>query len=253
MTFHLTLGGVKLPNRKQVTKWLKKATKTKAFGQIVPKVAMAGILLGTLPVNAVAVNSTQAYTLLDYNAEQSTLTFDVNQAFPVVSVQPTALSYELAESKADEAARKEREAKATAQTLRTTSFRVAATADPGYAFKHELVLRAAAAYGIPWEILEAVWTVESGMSWDRQVSSSAGAQGPAQFMPGTWRAYGVDADGDGVRNINGAVDAIHGAANYLAKGGADRGEIYQALWNYNHADWYVQKVLRVAREIGYTG
>lgn len=41
-----------------------------------------------------------------------------------------------------------------------------------------------------------------------------------QFMPGTWRAYGVDGNGDGAADINNAVDAIHGAANFIAKHGS---------------------------------
>lgn len=257
MTFHLNIGGVKLPTKSALKKWVKALTKTTAFGQIMPKVAMAGIMLGTLPINALATQTTEAYNLIDYTVAESTVTIDTNKAYPITLVTESgSIELALGESKVDETARKEREAAAVAAAKRVTISAVRTAkinTDPGYAMKHDLVLRAAAAYNIPWEILEAVWQIESGMSWDRQVSSSAGAQGPAQFMPGTWRGYGVDADGDGIKNINGAVDAIHGAANYLAAGGANRGEIYKAIFNYNHADWYVQKVLRGARELGYNG
>ena len=42
--------------------------------------------------------------------------------------------------------------------------------------------------------------------------SPAGAQGIAQFMPYTWKHYGIDADGDGLADVWNPVDAIHSAA-----------------------------------------
>jgi hypothetical protein len=75
--------------------------------------------------------------------------------------------------------------------------------------------------------------------------SSAGAVGWTQFMPATWEHYGIDADGDGTRDPFNAVDAIHSAANYLRASGAPR-DWHRALFAYNHADWYVRRVLRVA-------
>jgi len=109
---------------------------------------------------------------------------------------------------------------------------------------------AAAQFGIPWQILEAVHQVESGKSGSTTTRSYAGAQGPMQFMPGTWRAYGVDGNGDGLVDANNVVDAIYGAAHLLARSGADEGRIDDALFNYNHAQWYVTKVKTIAYEIG---
>ncbi len=108
---------------------------------------------------------------------------------------------------------------------------------------------AAARYGIPWNVLAAVHYVETGASGSTDRSSYAGAQGPMQFMPGTWRAYGVDADGDGTADIHNVSDAIYGAANLLAAGGAAEGNVDGALFNYNHAQWYVDKVNEVADSI----
>ncbi len=72
-------------------------------------------------------------------------------------------------------------------------------------------------FGIPWQILYGLHMTETGGRNGYIMSGyGTGAQGPMQFMPGTWRAYGVDGDGDGISDINNAVDAIHGAANYLA-------------------------------------
>jgi membrane-bound lytic murein transglycosylase B len=66
-----------------------------------------------------------------------------------------------------------------------------------------------------------------------------------QFLPSTWETTGVDGNGDGVANIMDPRDAIPAAARYLETGGAPR-DWYRALFTYNHADWYVVKVLGVA-------
>lgn len=82
--------------------------------------------------------------------------------------------------------------------------------------------------------------------------SSAGAIGWTQFLPSTWASYGVDADGDGRADPFNAHDAIHGAANYLRASGAPD-DWRRALFAYNHADWYVAKVLREARRLAAPG
>lgn len=90
---------------------------------------------------------------------------------------------------------------------------------------------AEATFGIPWQYLAAINLVETGIGRIRG-TSSAGAQGPMQFMPATWAAYGAGGD------INDTHDAIMGAARYLAanNGAAD---ISNALYRYNHSDHYV--------------
>jgi hypothetical protein len=101
--------------------------------------------------------------------------------------------------------------------------------------------------GLPWPVLAAVGKVETNHARNVAVSS-AGALGPMQFMPGTWAAYGVDADGDGVADVWNPVDAVHGAAHYLcATGGGQPATLRDAIWAYNHADWYVELVLEHAR------
>ncbi|MCX6807042.1 MAG: lytic transglycosylase domain-containing protein [Candidatus Berkelbacteria bacterium] len=121
--------------------------------------------------------------------------------------------------------------------------------DPDLAQKRKLVQEAAARYGIPWKVLEAVWQVETGKSWDTGKQSYAGAAGPMQFMRGTWARYGVDANGDGVADVTSAHDAVYGAANYLAANGAGSGDLHRALFAYNHSDSYVNKVLSIANSI----
>jgi hypothetical protein len=96
-------------------------------------------------------------------------------------------------------------------------------------------------YGIPWQVLAAINRIETGFGTNLGVSS-AGAQGWMQFMPATWAAYGVDANGDGQKDPFNPVDAICAAGNYLqASGYAEdpRG----AIFAYNNADWYVDDIL----------
>lgn len=99
-------------------------------------------------------------------------------------------------------------------------------------------------FGEDWYILAAVGKVESNHGTNLG-PSSAGAMGPMQFLPSTWETAGVDGNGDGVANIMDPEDAIPAAARYLKDGGAPR-DWYRALYSYNHADWYVKKVLAVA-------
>jgi membrane-bound lytic murein transglycosylase B len=99
-------------------------------------------------------------------------------------------------------------------------------------------------FGKDWYVLAAVGKVESNHGANLG-PSSAGAMGPMQFLPSTWETSGVDGNGDGVANIMDPEDAIPAAARYLKDGGAPR-DWYRALYTYNHADWYVKKVLAVA-------
>lgn len=95
-----------------------------------------------------------------------------------------------------------------------------------------------------WYVLAAVGKVESDHG-ENVGPSSAGAMGPMQFLPSTWQAYGIDGNEDGVANIMDPEDAIPAAAGYLKEGGAPD-DWEAALYVYNHAGWYVRKVLGVA-------
>jgi hypothetical protein len=103
----------------------------------------------------------------------------------------------------------------------------------------DLYRRAEDRFGVSHRVLAAVNLVETGFNRIRS-NSSAGAQGPMQFIPSTWRAYGM---GGNVRNPR---DAIMGAANYLRASGAPR-DYRQALFHYNPSTLYVNSVLRYAR------
>ncbi|HEX8065768.1 MAG TPA: lytic murein transglycosylase [Thermoleophilaceae bacterium] len=100
-------------------------------------------------------------------------------------------------------------------------------------------------YGIRWEILAAINEIETDYGRNLNVSS-AGALGWMQFMPATWRAYGVDANKDGKRDPYNPVDAIFAAARYLKASGGDK-DVKRAIFSYNHAGWYVDSVLLRAK------
>lgn len=128
---------------------------------------------------------------------------------------------------------------------------------------------AAAKYKIPWYALAAIHNVETTFSTDPTMVSSVGAIGHMQFMPATWvgwkyniggglvsdslditnlgtikigGGYGVDANGDGKADPWDIEDAIYSAANYLSKNGFNKNP-RAAVKMYNHADWYVDKVM----------
>jgi soluble lytic murein transglycosylase-like protein len=101
--------------------------------------------------------------------------------------------------------------------------------------------RAERRFGVGAELLAAIHLVETKFSRVRS-HSSAGAQGPMQFIPSTWAAYGLEGD---VRDDH---DAIMGAANYLRASGAPQ-DLREAVFAYNHATPYVDAVLAYARRM----
>jgi membrane-bound lytic murein transglycosylase B len=96
-------------------------------------------------------------------------------------------------------------------------------------------------FKVSWTLLAAVNFVESKFGKLRS-NSAAGAQGPMQFMPATWRRYGLSG------NVHDPHDAILGAANYLRASGALH-KVRRALHAYNPSRAYVDAVLRYARVI----
>lgn len=99
---------------------------------------------------------------------------------------------------------------------------------------------AEAEFQVPWQYLAAIHLVETRMGRIRG-TSSAGAQGPMQFIPSTWAAFGK---GD----INSNRDAILSAARYLVHNGAPT-RMRDALWNYNRSFRYVDAVTLYAEQM----
>ena len=92
---------------------------------------------------------------------------------------------------------------------------------------------AEAKFGVPWYFLASINLIETRMGRIRG-DSSAGAQGPMQFIPSTWAAYG---EGD----VNSYHDSILAAGRYLRAAGAP-GNMPKAIYAYNHDTRYVNAV-----------
>lgn len=130
-------------------------------------------------------------------------------------------------------------------------------------------------YGIDWILLAAIHNIETTFSQNVK-ESTAGAIGHMQFMPCTWvgwkhpscsgngkgnipeivltdpaiiekyGGYGVDANGNLLASPYEIEDSIHAAAKYLSanmKGKTEEEKVRNALYSYNHADWYVNSIL----------
>lgn len=134
--------------------------------------------------------------------------------------------------------------------------------------------RAAKEYGLePWLLLPSIHQIETTFSTNVQ-DSKVGALGHMQFMPCTWvgqnypscsklkkgdsdlvnptviekyKGYGVDANRDGRADPFDIEDAIFAAAKYLSahmnRDGLYTDPLRNAIYAYNHADWYVNDVM----------
>ena len=120
------------------------------------------------------------------------------------------------------------------------------------------LLRAAAKYQLGsrgFAIVAAIHYIESdfgrsplpGVAPGTQ--NSTGAEGPGQFLVPSWEAFGVDADGDGVKDPYSIPDSVFATANLLHADGAPA-DWRGAIFDYNHAEWYVEEVLEKAASFG---
>ena len=94
--------------------------------------------------------------------------------------------------------------------------------------------------GVPWAYLAAIHLVETRMGRIRG-DSTAGAQGPMQFIPETWARYGRG-------SVHSAKDSIAAAARLLLANGAPE-DMSNALYHYNPSDGYVKAITRYARQM----
>jgi Transglycosylase SLT domain len=104
--------------------------------------------------------------------------------------------------------------------------------------------------GLSWTVLAAIAQIESA-DGQNDGPSSAGALGPMQFLPSTWAVWGIDAFGEtGPPDVMDPYDAVPSAARMLCADGAAGGgtALSDAIFDYNHADWYVSEVLALAAQ-----
>src|SRR5580658_1101832 len=117
----------------------------------------------------------------------------------------------------------------------------------------QLFQASSAAYcpALSWTVLAAIGQIESG-DGQNVGPSSAGALGPMQFLPSTWAEWGIDGFGPaGQPDVMDPFDAVPSAARMLCAAGASSGTeagLRQAIFAYNHADWYVNEVLALAAQ-----
>jgi membrane-bound lytic murein transglycosylase B len=120
------------------------------------------------------------------------------------------------------------------------SFAITDTSSSGHGIpsSYEQAYKSAAAdscLGSDWQVLAGIGYVESRHGRNGG-TSSAGAEGPMQFMPATWRAYGHGSPWS-------IHDASRAAARYLCAHGGDS---YSGIYAYNHSSAYVAKVRSAA-------
>ncbi|HXZ71565.1 MAG TPA: lytic transglycosylase domain-containing protein [Streptosporangiaceae bacterium] len=115
----------------------------------------------------------------------------------------------------------------------------------------QLFRESAARYcpGLSWTVLAAIGQIESGDGANNG-PSTAGAEGPMQFLPSTWQEWGITAFGEsGPPNVMDPYDAVPSAARYLCAAGAGTpAGLPRAILAYNHATWYVTQVLALAHQ-----
>jgi membrane-bound lytic murein transglycosylase B len=88
--------------------------------------------------------------------------------------------------------------------------------------------------GVGWNYLAAINLVETRFG-SINGASTAGAQGPMQFLPATFATYGQGGD------IHSPRDSIMAAGRYLAANGFANDRDH-AIYRYNHANEYVRAV-----------
>ena len=103
---------------------------------------------------------------------------------------------------------------------------------------------------LSWTVLAAIGQIESA-DGTNDGPSPAGALGPMQFEPATWAVWGIDGFGQtGPPDIMNPYDAVPSAARMLCAdgAGASGASLSAAIFDYNHANWYVSEVLSLASE-----
>jgi len=117
--------------------------------------------------------------------------------------------------------------------------------NPSIDWLRGLYLEAGSAYGVPSQLLEAIHQVESGKSGDTARVSSAGAMGPMQFLPSTFRKY--SSSGGSITSVH---DSVFAAAKLLSAAKGDGDSWDRAILSYNHSASYLRMVKNMANELG---
>lgn len=165
---------------------------------------------------------------------------ETNRAISTITVGESNYNKELRLKAEDEA-----RAKAEAEKQLTEKRKVVSRDGRGSSCSDfdDVFQRASNTYGVEPKLLKAIHKIETNCSGSTDRKSWAGATGPMQFMPSTWRKVGVDGNSDGLADINNIEDAIFSAANYLVISGYPNTK--KSLWSYNPSERYYRKVISV--------
>jgi Transglycosylase SLT domain len=139
------------------------------------------------------------------------------------------------------------------EVLRSQKLPIAAVPAGGRPTSYLQLFKASAALycpGLSWTVLASIGQIESA-DGTNVGPSTAGALGPMQFLPTTWAVWGIDGFGyAGTPDVMNPYDAVPSAARLLCADGAAAGgqALRKAVFDYNHAWWYVDEVLSLAAE-----
>ncbi|WP_309114693.1 bifunctional lytic transglycosylase/C40 family peptidase [Saccharothrix sp.] len=106
--------------------------------------------------------------------------------------------------------------------------------------------------GLDWTVLAAIGKIETdhgrlNAPGVHEGENHAGAAGPMQFLALTFNAvtaaHQIPPGGATPPSRYNPHDAIHAAAFLLCDEGVREGDLHKAIYAYNHADWYVTKVI----------
>ncbi len=227
------------------------------FWNLCNRLTSVTILSVILPISVVNTSLGQTISAQEIDKEMDkpvNMVLQTNSPQVVVSatvvseIKPgESVNQREAREKAETEARARAEAEARLNASRNTVSRERRVYNDPADFD-EIYRRAEQAYGVDARLLRAIHYIETGQSGSTTKTSYAGATGPMQFMPGTWRRNGVDGNGDGIADIYNVEDAVFGAAQYLKACGYP--DVKAALWSYNPSGAYYRKVTGIAKELG---
>ncbi len=213
--------------QKFIRKWKKSHTKTAFIASLCLKIAIVSVPLGIMPANARD----------EINPNNIQLTIEMSRDKNIFTQSDNPIKITTGESNATILARQKVLKKSTSVQL---------TPAPSLEAKRDLYRLAGEKYGVPPALIEAVHQIESGKSWDTARRSYAGATGPMQFMPSTFRSY-CARTGEGC-SITSAKDSIFAASLLLSAN--YNGSWDNSILRYNHSVAYVKTVKTMANELG---
>ncbi len=226
--------------------------KRKSFVAISPIIASAFTLMVFVPVSWSYANirshslENSVATGIAFNKKQNVVELTAEKA-KIIPGESAVLRQIREEAEAKAQAEAEARAAEESASRNVVSRERHVYSDP--ANFDSIYQRAESAFGVDARLLKAIHYVETGCSGSTAKSSYAGAVGPMQFLPSTFRVYGTDGNGDGIADITNVEDAIFTAARYLVACGYPN--VKSALYGYNPSYSYYAKVLDVASSLGY--